>query len=77
MITESDFKRCPKYNHYDLSQAQVLQIAQKAVEIAKEEAKLEFADSVIEFGKSLALKFFFCLGAIFIGIIVLLREHHI
>jgi len=76
-LSDLDFKSCPKYITHDLSEDQILSIAKKAVELAKEEAKLELADNVIAFGKDAAGKLFFIIGAIMIGVVAWAQTHNI
>jgi len=75
-MIEDNFKNCPKYNEYNhLSDEHLEILAKKLYEMAKDEAKLELANNVIDFGKEITGKLFFIIGASIIGIAVWMNSH--
>jgi hypothetical protein len=74
-LSDVDFNSCPKFLAHDISEEQILSIAKKAVMLAKEEAKLELAEGVIDFGKDLAKKLFIIIGAVAIFVLTWLQSH--
>lgn len=63
----SDFESCPRYDKHELSEEQIVEIAKKAVTLARE----EFYQEV---GKSVTSKFFVIVGAISIAAMIWLTK---
>jgi hypothetical protein len=63
-----DFATCPRYIRHELTEEQVLAIAKKAVELAREDfyldVKKEFAAEV---GQSIISKFTYLVGLVIVG----------
>lgn len=51
----SQFETCPRYDKHELSEAQIIEIAKKAVLLARE-------DFYADVGKSITNKFFWAVG---------------
>ena len=62
------FIACPKYDKHELSEDQIIEIAKKAVDLARE----EFYQEV---GKSVTSKFFVVIGLSVIGLFGWLTAH--
>ena len=62
------FISCPKYDKHELSEDQIIEIAKKAVDLARE----EFYQEV---GKSVTSKFFVIVGISVVGIFGWLTTH--
>ena len=62
------FITCPKYHKHELSEDQIVEIAKKAVDLARE----EFYQEV---GKSVTSKFFVIVGLSVVGIFSWLTTH--
>jgi len=54
---EEDFKLCPRYDRHEISEDQVIEIAKKAIILAKEEFYMDV-------GKSVTSKFFILIGVL-------------
>lgn len=64
----SDFESCPRYDKHELSEEQIVEIAKKAVNLARE----EFYQEV---GKSVTSKFFVIVGVASIALMLWLTKH--
>jgi hypothetical protein len=64
---EVNFKNCPKFIYHDISEDQVIAIAVKAVEIARN----DFYQGV---GETIVTKFFWLIGIIATGIVLWLNN---
>lgn len=65
---EVDFSRCNRYDKHELSEEQIIDIARRAVIMAKR----EFNEDV---GQAVTSKGFFLIGALFMGIMAWLTTH--
>jgi len=73
----TDFTQCPRYHRYDLTEDQIVEIARKAIEIAKKDAATEVGEYVIDIGKSFATKLFFIIGALVLAFLTWASRHGI
>jgi len=74
-ITDSDFSACPKFERHELTEDQILEIAKKAVIMAKDDAARELGSYVICQGRGVVMKALFFLGASVIAMYVFLETH--
>jgi hypothetical protein len=63
------FTTCPKYDKHELSEDQIIMIAKKAVELARE-------DFYVGVGKSITSKIFIVAGIATMGILSWLSSHN-
>ena len=74
--TDTNFNLCPHYDRYEMSEEQVLFIAKKAVELAKEDmykfVKKEFS---AELGSTILSKLAYMVGASVLGVFMWLASH--
>lgn len=66
----TDFSHCPHFGTYELSEEQIIIIAKKAVE----EARNSFYKEV---GETIITKFFWLVGIIAVGVFTWLSSHNI
>lgn len=70
-----EFEKCPKYDKYILTEAQIEDIAElaarKALELGKEELQLAVGKTTIEFGATVVQKLFYIVGAAVLAALVL------
>lgn len=71
------FSECPKYIKHDISEAQMIEIATIAVELATEKAKLELAENVLALGQDIIGKFFIGVGAAALAAIAWIQAHEL
>lgn len=64
----TQFQNCPKYNRYELTEEQMLEIARMAVKLAEQKRNEEI-------GKMVTSKFYAALGAIVFAIWAWLTSH--
>jgi len=64
------FTQCPQFNRYELSEEQIIIIAKKAVE----EARNSFYKEV---GETIITKFFWLVGIIAVGVFTWMTSHNI
>lgn len=62
------FLECPRYDKHELSEEQIIDIAKKAVDLAREEFYAEV-------GKSVTSKFFVIAGLLVVGAFAWLTKH--
>lgn len=65
-----DFEKCPNFNRYELSEEQIITIAKKAVESARN-------DFYKEVGETIVTKFFWLVGICAVGVFAWLQSHNI
>lgn len=65
-----DFELCPRFDRHELSEEQILDIAKRAVVLARD-------DFYMDVGRSVINKFFWIIGAVTIGIVSYLQANHI
>lgn len=63
-----EFHTCPRYDKHELSEDQIVFIAKRAVELARE-------DFYVGVGKSVTSKFFIVAGIIAVGLTTWLSSH--
>ena len=61
------FEQCPRYDKHELSEEQIISIARKACELARDDFKKEVGDTVIS-------KFLWIVGAITLAIVYKLNK---
>jgi len=64
--SQSQFEHCPRYDKHELSEEQILQIAKKAVEMARDGFYREVGQSVVS-------RFFWMIGSITVAIFSILH----
>jgi hypothetical protein len=64
------FENCPNYSRYELSEEQIIIIAKKAVESARN-------DFYKEVGETIVTKFFWLVGIVAVGLFAWLQSHNI
>jgi len=73
---QQDFSLCPHYNSHEMTEEQMVIIAKKAVELAKEDmyefVKKEFS---AELGSSILSKLSYMVGASVLGVFMWLSAH--
>lgn len=70
-----EFDKCPKFDKYILTEAQIEEIAElaarKALELGKEELQLAVGKTTIEFGATVVQKLFYIVGATALAALVM------
>jgi hypothetical protein len=69
-IEPKQFEKCPNFHRYDLSEEQIIIIAKKAVEAARN-------DFYKEVGETIVTKFFWLVGIAAVGLVAWLQTHNI
>lgn len=68
-----DFQGCPHFNRYELTEAQVEELAdlaaKKALALGKKELQQEIGEGTINFGKTVLSKLLWCVGAAALALI--------
>lgn len=69
-IEPKQFEKCPNFHRYDLSEEQIIIIAKKAVEAARN-------DFYKEVGETIVTKFFWLVGIAAVGLVAWLQTHNV
>ena len=69
-LEPKDFEKFPNFHRYELSEEQIIVIAKKAVEAARN-------DFYKEVGETIVTKFFWLVGICAVGIFAWLQSHNI
>jgi hypothetical protein len=69
-IEPKQFEKCPNFHRYELSEEQIIIIAKKAVEAARN-------DFYKEVGETIVTKFFWLVGIAAVGLVAWLQTHNI
>lgn len=69
-IDPKQFEKCPNFHRYELSEEQIIIIAKKAVEAARN-------DFYKEVGETIVTKFFWLIGIAAVGLVAWLQTHNI
>jgi hypothetical protein len=69
-IDPKQFEKCPNFHRYELSEEQIIIIAKKAVEAARN-------DFYKEVGETIVTKFFWLVGIAAVGLVAWLQTHNI
>lgn len=69
-IDPKQFEKCPNFNRYELSEDQIIIIAKKAVEAARN-------DFYKEVGETIVTKFFWLVGIAAVGLVAWLQTHNV
>jgi len=64
----TQFETCPRYDKHELSESQIIEIAKKAVQLARE-------DFYADVGKSVTNKFFWAVGLSIVGLLGWMTAH--
>lgn len=69
-IESKQFEKCPNFHRYELSEEQIIIIAKKAVEAARN-------DFYKEVGETIVTKFFWLVGIAAVGLVAWLQTHNV
>lgn len=69
-IEPKQFEKCPNFHRYELSEEQIIIIAKKAVEAARN-------DFYKEVGETIVTKFFWLVGIVAVGLVAWLQTHNV
>jgi len=64
----TQFEACPRYDRHELSEDQIVDIAKKAVQLARE-------DFYADVGRSVTNKFFWAVGLLVVGLLGWMTAH--